>query len=90
MRASRLSFAQFFNVNAQDGASAPPLRPLFVSKVNTVLQLALCAAAMSHPALGWPPSEVVDILGYGMAATSVASLGLYAREGLAKVAARAG
>ena len=46
--------------------------------------LALCAAAMSHPAVGWPPSAVVDILGYGMAATSVASLGLYAREGLAK------
>ena len=83
-RASRLSFAEFFNVNTHDGASAPPLRPLFVSKVNTVLQLALCAAAMSHPAVGWPPSAVVDILGYGMAATSVASLGLYAREGLAK------
>ena len=45
---------------------------------------------MSHPAVGWPPSAVVDILGYGMAATSVASLGLYAREGLAKAAAGAG
>ena len=59
------------------------LRPAHL-EVNTVLQLALCAAAMSHPAVGWPPSAVVDILGYGMAATSVASLGLYAREGLAK------
>lgn len=80
------SVSHFFNVDTSDGTAAKPLEPHFVSKVNTVLQLALVLAAMTEKALDFPPAFAVDALGYGMTATSLASLAIYAQEGSVRAA----
>lgn len=59
--------------------AAPLVRPLFVSKVNTVLQLGLVAACMSRAWAGWPAEEALWAASAATAGTSVWSLGAYAR-----------
>lgn len=61
------------------------MQPLYLSKVNTVVQLALAAAVLAPPALGLPDFhlfelELVEALVYAAAATTVASGLLYARR----------
>jgi phosphatidylglycerophosphate synthase len=61
-----------------NGSSSPlktrPAAPLFVSKVNTVAQLALVSSALTHAWVGWPPHELVThILGPLTAGTTVLS-----------------
>lgn len=58
--------------------SAPPMRPLMISKVNTVFQLALIAGCLSSHAASWPAQDVLDILEVTTAATTVASFTAYA------------
>jgi len=61
------------------------MQPLYLSKVNTVVQIALAAAVLAPPALGLPDFhlfglELVEALVYATAATTVASGLLYARR----------
>ncbi|CAO3421392.1 CDP-alcohol phosphatidyltransferase family protein [Azospirillum doebereinerae] len=61
------------------------MQPLYLSKVNTVVQIALAAAVLAPPALGLPDFhlfglELVEALVYACAATTVASGLLYARR----------
>ena len=58
------------------GAQSPvaaPMRPLLVSKANTVLQILLIGGCLSAPALGWPSQEGVLLLGSLTAVTTVVS-----------------
>ena len=62
--------------------SAPPaplVRPLMVSKVNTVLQLGLIASCIGRSWYGWPPEEAVWALGAATGITTVASCAAYVR-----------
>ena len=58
---------------------APVVKPIFISKVNTGLQLALVAACMTEAGYGWPGNEVVWGLGVATGGTTVASLVAYGR-----------
>ena len=59
--------------------AAHVIKPLFISKVNTGLQLALVAGCMTDAWLGWPGGEAVWGLGAATAATTVWSCIAYAR-----------
>lgn len=67
----------FFRVAGKGAAHA--VKPLFVSKVNTTLQLALVSGAVARAAYGWPPAEALDALGAAVAVTTLWSLGAYLR-----------
>ncbi|AWK86910.1 CDP-alcohol phosphatidyltransferase family protein [Azospirillum thermophilum] len=64
------------------------MQPLYISKINTVVQIALAAAVLAPPGLGMPPLEaagqpLVPLLVYACAATTIASgLGYAWRGGL--------
>ena len=58
---------------------APPVQPLFISKVNTVFQLGLVGACMTDAWLGWPGGEIVWGLGMATAGTTVGSCIAYGR-----------
>eukprot|EP00798_Chlamydomonas_sp_ICE-L_P023713 gene23713-9256_t len=78
------SAAQFFQVS-QGGAGAgdkhmPIMQPIMISKVNTVLQLALLSGCLSKAWLGWPDSDVLTVLEYSTAATTVLSTVIYAKK----------
>ena len=74
---------EYFRVTVptSDGQApaAPGVKPIFISKLNTVFQIGLVAGAISSAGLGWPPREAVDGLGYLTAATTVASGAIYVR-----------
>lgn len=53
--------------------AAPCIKPIMVSKVNTVLQFALVGAVIGQRALAWPSAEVADALAAATAATTIAS-----------------
>jgi cardiolipin synthase len=55
----------------------PPIRPLSISKANTVLQFATLAAALGGPAAGWPPEGAVVGLAVATAGTTAASGAAY-------------
>lgn len=55
------------------------MKPLFVSKVNTGLQMALVAACMTDAWLGWPGQEAVWGIGAATAGTTVWSCAAYVR-----------
>ncbi|KAL3850856.1 hypothetical protein ACJIZ3_012738 [Penstemon smallii] len=80
MRASSLdykwnSWRDFFNL---DGANAQKVEPLFISKVNTVFQLALVAAALLQPEFGnQETQQYIDYLSWLVASTTVASTAAY-------------
>ena len=57
--------------------SAPLIKPLFISKVNTCVQLALVAGCLSRSWYEWPPDDVVFLLGATTALTTLASGAAY-------------
>ena len=58
--------------------AAPNVKPIFLSKVNTLFQIGLVVGAMAQGAsLGYPSQEVVQGLGYLTAGTTVASGAIY-------------
>ncbi len=54
------------------------MRPILVSKANTVLQLALVSGCMSHAWVGLPDAPLLKSLELLTACTTAASLGAYA------------
>ncbi|KAG6392316.1 hypothetical protein SASPL_146532 [Salvia splendens] len=69
------SWRDFINL---DGAHAQKVEPLFISKVNTVLQLALVAAALLQPGFGSEETRLyIDYLSWLVASTTVASSAAY-------------
>ncbi|XP_058194400.1 cardiolipin synthase (CMP-forming), mitochondrial [Rhododendron vialii] len=79
-RASSLGFewkswSDFFNI---DRTRPEKVEPLFLSKVNTVFQLALVAAALLQPDFGTPETEAyITYLSWLVASTTVASSAAY-------------
>ncbi|TQF77184.1 CDP-alcohol phosphatidyltransferase family protein [Elioraea sp. Yellowstone] len=55
----------------------PAIRPLFVSKANTAMQILLAAAVLLHAAYGVPSAGVVAALIWTVAATTLASGAAY-------------
>ncbi len=53
------------------------MKPLFVSKINTVAQIVLAAVALANLGLGWSDVGQVMALEYTVAATTLASGALY-------------
>mmetsp|Transcript_4001 Transcript_4001/g.9951 ORF Transcript_4001/g.9951 Transcript_4001/m.9951 type:complete len:353 (-) Transcript_4001:79-1137(-) len=59
-------------------ASAPAMRPLMISKLNTVLQLGLVVGCLGSSVASWPDADVLHVLEVTTAATTCASFGAYA------------
>ncbi|HWA45034.1 MAG TPA: CDP-alcohol phosphatidyltransferase family protein [Hypericibacter adhaerens] len=53
------------------------MQPLFISKLNTVLQIALIGVVLAKLGLGIGGSDLVQWLGYAVAASTLASGGAY-------------
>ncbi len=53
------------------------MKPLFISKINTVAQIVLAAVALANLGLGWSDIGQVMALEYTVAATTLASGALY-------------
>ncbi|KAK2394123.1 cardiolipin synthase (CMP-forming), mitochondrial [Trifolium repens] len=69
------SWSDFFNL---DGTGRQKVEPLFISKVNTVFQLALVAAALLQPDFGTPETHsYITYLSWLVASTTVASSAAY-------------
>ncbi|GMH15794.1 hypothetical protein Nepgr_017635 [Nepenthes gracilis] len=69
------SWSDFFNPY---GTRLERIEPLFISKVNTVLQLVLIAAALLQPEFGTPETRTyITYLGWLVASTTVASTAAY-------------
>lgn len=69
------SWSDFFNL---DGTGRQKVEPLFISKVNTVFQLALVAAALLQPDFGTPETQsYITYLSWLVASTTVASSAAY-------------
>lgn len=69
-------YHEFFNISP---GGAEKMRPLLISKLNTVAQLALVASALLLPALGIPDTHnLVTNFGYLVAITTVLSGSAYA------------
>ncbi|KAE9602111.1 hypothetical protein Lal_00049593 [Lupinus albus] len=83
LRASSLgwkwkSWHDFFNL---DGNGRQKVEPLFISKVNTVFQLVLVAAALLQPEFGTPETEIyVTYLSYIVASTTMVSTAAYGAQ----------
>jgi len=56
---------------------APPIRPLLISKANTVLQIALAAGALMLAGYGWGDAWVLNALVVAVAASTIASGAAY-------------
>ncbi|KAF8112127.1 hypothetical protein N665_0066s0005 [Sinapis alba] len=68
-------WSDFFNL---DGASPQKVEPLFISKVNTVFQLALVAGALLQPEFGNPDTQTwITYLSWLVASTTMASTAAY-------------
>ncbi|MED6146338.1 hypothetical protein PIB30_033542 [Stylosanthes scabra] len=89
LRASSLgwkwkSWSDFVNL---DGTSRQKVEPLFISKVNTVLQLALVAAALIQPEYGTLETQsYITYLSYLVASTTIASSASYGAQYLRRSA----
>ncbi len=59
--------------------AAPLVKPIFISKLNTVFQIALVSSAITQGAMAWPSAELVQGLGYLTATTTIASGLIYVR-----------
>jgi cardiolipin synthase len=57
--------------------AAPPIQPLFISKANTVLQIALAAAALFLAGFGIPDLWLLDALIVAVAASTLGSGAAY-------------
>ena len=69
-------------VTAVAPAAVPPapfVQPLYISKVNTVLQLSLIAGCIGQSWYGWPTAEALWALGGLTGLTTVGSFGAYVR-----------
>ncbi|KAK7292400.1 hypothetical protein RIF29_08179 [Crotalaria pallida] len=83
LRASSLgwkwkSWFDFFNL---DGNRRQKVEPLFISKVNTVFQLVLVAAALMQPEFGTQETQIyVTYLSYLVASTTMASTAAYGAQ----------
>ncbi|MCD7465794.1 hypothetical protein HAX54_001952 [Datura stramonium] len=74
------SWYEFFNL---DGARPQKVEPLLISKVNTVLQLALVAAALLQPDLGNEDTQTyITYLSWLVAMTTVGSTAAYGAQHL--------
>ncbi|KAL3325384.1 hypothetical protein AABB24_036561 [Solanum stoloniferum] len=74
------SWYEFFNL---DGARPQKVEPLLISKVNTVLQLALVAAALLQPDLGNAETQTyITYLSWLVAMTTVGSTAAYGAQHL--------
>lgn len=72
------SWYDFFNL---DGTRPEKVEPLFISKVNTVFQLILVAAALLQPELGTPMTqEYITYLSWLVASTTVGSTAAYGSQ----------
>ncbi|XP_059437435.1 cardiolipin synthase (CMP-forming), mitochondrial [Corylus avellana] len=72
----------FFNL---DGTCPQKVEPLFLSKVNTVLQLVLVAAALLQPEFGTQETQsYITYLSWLVASTTVASTAAYGVEHIRK------
>lgn len=72
------SWFDFFNL---DGTHPQNVEPLFISKVNTVLQLALVTAALLQPEFGTQETEsYITYLSWLVASTTVASTAAYGAQ----------
>ncbi|XP_016485070.1 cardiolipin synthase (CMP-forming) [Nicotiana tabacum] len=79
------SWFEFFNL---DGTRPQKVEPLFISKVNTVFQLALVAAALLQPDLGNEETQTyITYLSWLVALTTVASTAAYGAQHLRNGAA---
>ncbi|CAN7091925.1 hypothetical protein HID58_033762 [Brassica napus] len=71
-------WSDFFNL---DGASPQKVKPLFISKVNTVFQLALVAGALLQPEFGDPDTQTwITYLSWLVASTTMASTAAYGAQ----------
>ncbi|KAI3456434.1 hypothetical protein Pfo_013097 [Paulownia fortunei] len=69
------SWRDFFNLN---GTHAQKVEPLLISKVNTVFQLVLVAAALLQPGFGNEETQLyINYLSWLVASTTVASTAAY-------------
>ncbi|XP_010052827.2 LOW QUALITY PROTEIN: cardiolipin synthase (CMP-forming), mitochondrial [Eucalyptus grandis] len=69
------SWSDFFNLN---GPHPEKIEPLFLSKVNTVFQLALVAAALLQPEFGTAETQsYITYLSWLVACTTIASTAAY-------------
>ncbi|KAF9612978.1 hypothetical protein IFM89_004781 [Coptis chinensis] len=72
------SWSEFTNL---DGTRARKVEPLFLSKVNTVFQLVLVAAALLQPEFGTDETQVyITYLSWLVASTTVASTVAYGAQ----------
>ncbi|CAH8381840.1 unnamed protein product [Eruca vesicaria subsp. sativa] len=75
-------WSDFFNL---DGASPQKVEPLFISKVNTVFQLALVAGALLQPEFGNPDTQTwITYLSWLVASTTMASTAAYGAQYMKK------
>ncbi|XP_062013458.1 cardiolipin synthase (CMP-forming), mitochondrial [Rosa rugosa] len=78
------SWSDFFNL---DGTRPQKVEPLFISKVNTVFQLILVAAALLQPEFGTQETHsYVTYLSWLVASTTLASTAAYGAQHLRKSA----
>lgn len=76
------SWFDFFNL---DGTHPQKVEPLFLSKVNTVLQLVLVAAALLQPEFGTQETQsYITYLSWLVASTTVTSTAAYGAQHLRK------
>ncbi|KAL6974849.1 cardiolipin synthase (CMP-forming) [Sarracenia purpurea var. burkii] len=74
------SWYDFFDF---DGTRPEKVEPLFLSKVNTVFQLVLVAAALLQPEFGIPETQAyINYLSWLVASTTVASTAAYGAQHL--------
>jgi len=59
---------------------APFVKPLYISKVNTVAQISLIAGCITSAWWGWPPEEVLLGLGGTTGVLTLASGAAYMRQ----------
>jgi len=69
---------RFFNISGTSSHAAPKAEPLFISKVNTVVQIALVSSCLVDSWIGWPGSSLIThVLEPATAVTTIWSLGAY-------------
>ncbi|QDZ19774.1 putative phosphatidylglycerophosphate synthase [Chloropicon primus] len=77
------TWREYFRVvqakNDGEAPAAPNVKPIFISKLNTVFQIALVVGAISNGGLSWPDAQLVQGLGYLTAATTITSGAIYVR-----------
>ncbi|GLT29377.1 hypothetical protein SLA2020_042490 [Shorea laevis] len=88
LRASSLGWEwkSWFDFINLDGTRPQKVEPLFISKVNTVFQLALVAAALLQPEFGTPETQsYITYLSWLVATTTVASTFAYGAQNMRRL-----